>query len=180
MRDVLEEILTHAGGHRRRRRSPRSALHEAVLDQHRSLQQPDRPQVRAEMHARRRSPRRRDRRRRTARESVAGRSRRALRACLFFDPDVDPIVTSKTPGPGKDILAGEREQPVRRRHDGGPRGVRGAVSAELAPGQAATAAGRRGVPGRRPLRPLHPRDRPSPERGDAVRDRRRWRTRCAR
>ena len=23
---------------------------------------------------------------------------------LFFDPDVDPIVTSKTPGPGKDIL----------------------------------------------------------------------------
>ncbi len=24
---------------------------------------------------------------------------------LFFDPDVDPIVTSKTPGPGKDILA---------------------------------------------------------------------------
>ena len=24
---------------------------------------------------------------------------------LFFDPNVDPIVTSKTPGPGKDILA---------------------------------------------------------------------------
>jgi dipeptidyl-peptidase-3 len=24
---------------------------------------------------------------------------------LFFDPDIDPIVTSKTPGPGKDILA---------------------------------------------------------------------------
>ena len=23
---------------------------------------------------------------------------------MFFDPDVDPIVTNKTPGPGSDIL----------------------------------------------------------------------------
>ena len=24
---------------------------------------------------------------------------------MFFDPNVDPIVTNKTPGPGKDILS---------------------------------------------------------------------------
>ena len=31
---------------------------------------------------------------------------------MFFDPNVDPIVTNKTPGPGKDILQLEREQPL--------------------------------------------------------------------
>ena len=39
---------------------------------------------------------------------------------MFFDPNVDPIVTNKTPGPGKDILHGERQQPVRRRRHAWP------------------------------------------------------------
>ena len=37
MRDVLEEILTHADGRRRRYARGDLALHEAVLDQHRCL-----------------------------------------------------------------------------------------------------------------------------------------------
>ena len=47
---------------------------------------------------------------------------------LFFDPTVDPIVTNKTPGAGKDILDVERQQSLRRRVDGRPRRLRGAAS----------------------------------------------------
>ena len=36
---------------------------------------------------------------------------------MFFDAAVDPTVTNKTPGPGRDILDGELEQPVFRRDD---------------------------------------------------------------
>ena len=35
---------------------------------------------------------------------------------MFFDAAVDPIVTDKTPAPGKDILTGQRQQPLLRRH----------------------------------------------------------------
>ena len=65
------------------------------------------------------------RRREERRASAAPRSRcprgESLDALLarlqpmFFDPTVDPIVTNKAPGPGKDILTGQREQPVLRR-----------------------------------------------------------------
>ena len=58
---------------------------------------------------------------------------------LFFDPDVDPIVTNKTPRRRQGHPRREREQPLRRRHDEGPRRVRGALSAQLAAGEAATA-----------------------------------------
>ena len=47
---------------------------------------------------------------------------------LFFDPTVDPIVTNKTPGAGQGHPGRERQQPVRRRDDGGPRGLQGALS----------------------------------------------------
>ena len=133
MRDVLEEIVTHPTGIDAgdARRDP--ALHEAVLDQHRPLQQPDRAQVRAQVHAG--GVRRRGAGGRAGRRDVPARrpARRSTRCStrlqpMFFDPDVDPIVTNKTPGPGKDILDGERQQPVRRRHDGGPRGLRGAAT----------------------------------------------------
>ena len=33
---------------------------------------------------------------------------------MFFDPAFEPMVTKKTPEAGKDILAGQRQQPVRR------------------------------------------------------------------
>ncbi len=87
------------------RRDP--ALHQALLDQHRTLQQPHRAQVRAQVHAGgvRRGGR--------ARPQKGGatfplKARRVARpACstrlqpMFFDPTVDPIVTNKTPAPGR-------------------------------------------------------------------------------
>ncbi len=134
MRDVLEEILTHPAGDRSGDARGDPALHEAVLDQHRPVQQPDRAQVRPEDARRRRSPRRRRRRRRTARSFrlQTGESLDAMLTRLqpmFFDATVDPIVTNKTPGAGQGHPRVEREQPVRRRDDEGPRGLRREVSA---------------------------------------------------
>ena len=54
-------------------------------------------------------------------------------------------------GPGHPGV--ERQQPVRRRHDGRPRGLQGAAPAQLAARQARRPAGGRGLPGGRPLRP---------------------------
>ena len=51
MRDVLEEIITHPENVDPQTLARDSALHEAVLDQHRALQQPDRAQVRPHVHA---------------------------------------------------------------------------------------------------------------------------------
>ena len=110
MREVLEEIVTHADGVDAVDAGRDPALHEAVLDQHRAPQQPDGAQVRS----------------RSARRGVCGgrrggaAQRRTVSAWpgesldrmlarlepLFFDPDVDPIVTSKTPGPGTRHPAG--------------------------------------------------------------------------
>ncbi len=109
MRDVLEAIVTHAAGVDRvdtRRDHP---LHQAVLDQHRPVQQPHVAQVRAGVHARRPSPPRRTPPRSAgARFPLRhGETLDALLARLqpmFFDPDVDPTVTSKTPRAGKDIV----------------------------------------------------------------------------
>ena len=148
----------HAPGRRRPGDARRDrALHQAVLDQHRPAQQPDGAQVRAEVHAGGAPPRRargRARGRRFPLDERRNRSTAARRGCepLFFDPAVDPMVTSKTPGAGKDILDGQREQPLRRRDDGGPRGIRGAVSAQLAAREAGRHARRGGLPRRRPVR----------------------------
>ena len=53
----------------------------------------------------------------------AKRSRDWSSGCapIFFDAAVDPVLTNKSPGAGRDILRGEREQPLRRRDDGRPR-----------------------------------------------------------
>ena len=74
-------------------------------------QPPDRPQVRAQVHARGVRRRRRARPSRTGRRSTSRTAARPLERTLkrlrpsFFDPDYEPIVTNKSPGPGKDILA---------------------------------------------------------------------------
>ena len=56
MRDVLEAILAHPQSVDKATLDEITPLHEAVLDQQRSVQQPDRPQVRAAVHAGRRWP----------------------------------------------------------------------------------------------------------------------------
>ena len=61
MRDVLEEIITHGAAVDAATLAGDRAVHEALLDQHRALQQPHGAQVRPEVHARRRSRRRRTR-----------------------------------------------------------------------------------------------------------------------
>ena len=53
---------------------------------------------------------------------------------------------------GRDILDGQRQQPVRRRDDGRPRRIRRAVRPELAAREARRPPRRRGLPRRRPLR----------------------------
>ena len=83
-------------------------------------------------------------------EPVAALARR-LAPC-FLDVAVDPMVTSKTPGDRRRHPARQRQQPLRRRDDGRPRRIRGALPAELAAGEARRAPGRRGVPRRRALR----------------------------
>ena len=77
MRDVLEAIITHPAGVDPKTLEEITALHEAVLDQHRSVQQPDRAQVRAAVHAgglRGGRARRRESRRRRSRSGAARRS----------------------------------------------------------------------------------------------------------
>ena len=69
MRDVLEAILTHPAGVDTGDARRDHALHEAVLDQQRPAQQPDRPQVRAPDSAGR--IRRRGARGRTVRRDVS-------------------------------------------------------------------------------------------------------------
>ena len=83
-----------------------AALHEAVLDQHRPVQQPHGAQVRADVHARgvrRRGARGRDGRRAAAAREPARRSTSCSRGCSRCSSirDVDPIVTSKTPRAGQ-------------------------------------------------------------------------------
>ena len=173
-------------GRRRRdaRRDP--ALHQAVLDQQRALQQPDRAQVRAEDARRRRSPPREGGRDRTARPSrpPAGESLDAMLARLqpmFFDPNVDPIVTNKTPGAGQGHPAGERQQPLLRRQSMADlKGFTEKIRPQLAAGEARRQAGRGGLQDRRPLRAADRRDRASISRRRSRSRPSRWPTRCAR
>ena len=151
------------------------ALHEAVLDQHRSLQQPDGAQVRAEVHARRVRGRR----------GGGASQRRAVPAAagetldvdadplqpLFFDPAVDPIVTSKTPGKGKDILAASANNLYVGVTMADLEGFDEKLPAQLAAGEEGRQAGRRGLPRRRPLRRADREHRLAPRGGAAVRHR---------
>ena len=83
MRGILEQIVAHPQGVDRgdARRDP--ALHQAVLDQQRALQQPHRAQVRAQPARRRRLPRGEGRGRggRPSRRRRANRSTRCWRGC---------------------------------------------------------------------------------------------------
>ena len=109
------------------------ALHQAVLDQHRPVQQPDRAQVRARRARRTRSPPRHTLPQRAgAAVPAAAPARRSTQLLarlepMFFDPDVDPTVTSKTPPRGQGHPHRQRQQPVRRRDDEGSRGFAGAA-----------------------------------------------------
>ena len=84
----------------------------------------------------------------------ARRRRDAGRAAWrrFLDAAVDPMVTQQDAGRRRRHPARQRQQPLRRRDDGRSRGLRGALSAQLAAGEARRPAGRRGLPRRRPLR----------------------------
>ena len=99
---------------------------------------------------------------------------------MFFDPDVrsDGHEQDAARRPGHPHR--QRQQPLRRRDDEGPRGVRRAVSAELAAREARRPAGRRGLPRRRPLRRADRRDRRAPRGGRSRSRPSRWRRRCAR
>ena len=176
MRDVLEAIVTHRDGDRSRHASRRSSATRNC-----SGSTPDRtttsPRANSCCGARRtRSPPRRTPRRARARRFPQrdGETLDALLARLqpmFFDPEFDPTVTSKTPPGGKDILTASANNLYERRDDGRPRRFRGEASAQLAPGQARRPAGRRGLPRRRTLRRADRRDRRPPRGGAAVRDR---------
>jgi dipeptidyl-peptidase III len=100
MRDVLEEIVTHAGG------IPAGTLEE--IQRYTKLfwiNTGPYNNLTARKFVLKVSPEDF-----TAAAKIAERNGARLPADLaslypyFFDPDVDPIVTSKTPGPGKDIL----------------------------------------------------------------------------
>ena len=177
MREVLEEILTHAEGVDSAK--PLEAihrLHEALLDQQRAVQQPDRPQVRPRGRAGgvpRGGPRR-GRRRGAEFPARAGETLDAMldppRAGLLRPgrrPDPDQQVARPRPGPA----ARERQQPLRRGLDGRPRGLRRGVRTELAARQARRRPPRGGLPHRRrrPLRRRSPRGRPAPGSGHPVR-----------
>ena len=74
--------------------------------------------------------------RRPARRSISCSTRLQP---MFFDPDVDPIVTNKTPPAGQGHPHRERQQPLRRRDDGRPRGLQRAARAQLAAREERTA-----------------------------------------
>ena len=109
MRDILEAILTHSTGVDPKTLEEIRPLHQAVLDQQRAVQQPDRPQVRP-ADCTPEALRRRGHAAESAGATFPLRNGETLDRTLarlkpaFFDPDVDPTVTAKTPPPGKDLL----------------------------------------------------------------------------
>ena len=135
MREVLEEILDA----RRPASIPTTLagdppLHEAVLDQLRPAQQHDLAKVRAEVHAggAAAAPLRSRERNGAQLPLTAGRVGGALLARLS-----GAVLRSRRRRDGDEQDArrrprhpvGQRQQPLRRRHDGRPRGLRGAATA---------------------------------------------------
>ena len=90
---------------------------------------------------------------------------------MFFDASVDPIVTNKTPGAGKDILQASANNLYSGVIDGGPEGLHREERPQLAAGEARRQARRRGLQGRRPLRRRDQRHRQAPRGRDSVRQR---------
>ena len=115
--------------------------------------------------------------------SATARASRPTCASLqpyFFDLDVDPIVTSKTPGPGKDILQASANNLYAGVTMADLEGFeeRYPLNSRLVKQDGRLVEEVYRVGGR--YDQLHPRDRPSSRRGDSVRDRADGRRRCAR
>ena len=87
---------------------------------------------------------------------------------MFFDPNVDPIVTNKTPGSRQGHPPGERQQPLLERVDGRPEGLHRKVRTQLAAREAGRQAQGRGLPHQRTVRPLHHRGRQASRSREAV------------
>ena len=140
-----KQIVTHPQGVDAgdARRDP--ALHQAVLDQHRPLQQPHRAQVRAEVHAARRSPPRRRRRRRagatfpTRERRIARRAARAAAADVLRSRTSIRSSPTRRPAPGKDILQASANNLYAGVTMADLEGLRRAVPAQLAAGEDGTA-----------------------------------------
>ena len=152
------------------------AIHEAVLDPHGPVQQPDRAEVRAVVHAggvrggrARGGPRGRE-------PAARGRRIRRCPARAAAPAVLRPRLRADRHEQDAGQWAGhprvERQQPLRRRHDGRPGSIHGALSAELAPGEDGRRARRRGVPRRRPILGRDRADRGAPRGGNPVRHRR--------
>ena len=175
MRDVLEAIVTHPAGvdPDDARRDP--ALHQAVLDQHRPVQQPDRAQVRAATARPRRSPA-------AAHAAAAGRRARSRSrhgetldaAARAAAADVLRSRTSIRSSParrrraGKDILTASANNlyvGVTMKDLEGFK-ERYALNSRLV--KTGRQARRRGLPRRRPLRHADRGDRRAPRGGDPV------------
>ena len=156
MRGVLEQIVAHPAGVDSADAHRDPALHEAVLDQQRSLQQPHRAQVRPAVHAR--GVRRRgqgvgqfgrqgrDRRRRVARWPAGPAAADVLR------PQRGSHRHQQESRAGQGHPALQRQQPLRRGLDGRPEGVRREVRPQFAPREGRRHAGRRGLQVRRQVR----------------------------
>ena len=126
MRDVLEAIVTHPAGVDPTTLDEIAALHQAVLDQHRSVQQPHRAQVRAAVHAARHSPRPRTPPRAPARAFPLANGETLDQ--LLGAAAADVLRSRRRPdGHQQDAAGGQghphrqRQQPLRRRDDGGSR-----------------------------------------------------------
>ena len=96
---------------------------------------------------------------------------------MFFDPDVDPIVTNKTPAPGKDILTASANNLYVGVTMEDLEGFEEQLSAQLAAGEAATASwSKRSTASAAATTAQIARDRRPPRGRDSVRAPSRWRT----
>jgi hypothetical protein len=87
---------------------------------------------------------------------------------LFFDATVDPIVTNKTPGQGKDLLQESANNLYVGATMKDSRGLQGALCPEFPGGEARRQAGRGGLSDRRTVRQGDQGHRPGPRGRDPV------------
>ncbi len=173
MRDVLEEILTHPSGVEPGTLGEIQRYTEALLAQHRPLQQPHRPEVRPESRpgricrGRPRGP--------EGWRAIPGEARRnagrhaRADAAVVLRPGRRSDRHEQDAGAREGHPRVERQQPLRRRHDEGSRGLPRAVPPELEGREAERQACRGGLPDRWTLRRADPADRRPSGGGDSVR-----------
>ena len=144
MRGVMEQIVTHGAGIDPATLDRDHALHQTPVAQLRAVQQPHGPQVRAHLHARGVCRRGRRRRRRTAPPSrpTPGESLDQM-----LTPHASALLRRhrRSDGHAEDARrreghpAGERQQPLPRRVDGGSQGLHRTLRPQLAPRESRTA-----------------------------------------